>query len=53
MAQGWKISAERPGTGVSGALRHELFLVAIADEGEAVRACLPTRKLKYLYGTEH
>ena len=44
MAQGWKIAAARPGRGASGALRQEVFLVAIPDEVEAVRAvqaCLP------------
>jgi len=49
MAKGWKISAERPGRGASGALRHELFLVAIADKVEAVqaaRACLPDAEVK-------
>jgi hypothetical protein len=46
MATGWKISAERPGRGASGALRHELFLVAIADKVEAVRACLPDAEVK-------
>jgi len=49
MAQGWKISAVRPGRGASGALRHELFLVAIADKIEAVKAvqaCLPDAEVK-------
>ena len=44
MAQGWKIKAVRPGRGASGAMRHELFLVAIADQAAAVgavKACLP------------
>ncbi len=49
MAQGWKISAVRPGRGASGALRHELFLVAITDKVEAVQAvqaCLPDAEVK-------
>jgi hypothetical protein len=49
MAQGWKISAVRPDRGASGALRHELFLVAIADKVEAVQAvqtCLPDAEVK-------
>jgi hypothetical protein len=44
MAKGWKVSAVRPGRGASGAMRRELFLVAIPDKDEAVRAvqaCLP------------
>ncbi len=44
MAKGWKISTRRPGRGASGAVRHEVFLVAIPDKVEAVRAvqaCLP------------
>jgi len=49
MAKGWKIRAVRPGRGASGAMRHELFLVAIADQVEAVRAvqaCLPDAEVK-------
>lgn len=49
MANGWKIRAMRPGRGASGAPRHELFLVAIADQAEAVRAvqaCLPDAEVK-------
>jgi hypothetical protein len=49
MAKGWKISAMRPGRGASGAMRQELFLVAIADKAEAVRAvqaCLPDAEVK-------
>jgi hypothetical protein len=49
MAQRWKISALRPGRGASGALRHELFPVAIADKVEAVRSvqtCLPDAEVK-------
>jgi hypothetical protein len=49
MAKGWKISAVRPGRGASGALRQELFLVAIPDKEEALRAvqaCLPDAELK-------
>ena len=49
MGQGWKVSAVRPGRGASGALRHELFLVAIADKVEAVQAvqaCLPDAEVK-------
>lgn len=49
MAKGWKIRATRPGRGASGAPRHELFLVAIADQSEAVRAvqaCLPDAEVK-------
>jgi hypothetical protein len=49
MAKGWKISAARPGRGASGALRQELFLVAIPDKDEAVRAvqaCLPDAQVK-------
>jgi len=38
MAKGWKISTVRPGRGASGAMRQELFLVAIPDRVEAVRA---------------
>jgi hypothetical protein len=44
MAKGWKIRAARPGRGASGALRQEVFLVAIPDKVEAIRAvqaCLP------------
>jgi hypothetical protein len=49
MAKGWKISAMRPGRGASGAMRQELFLVAIADKAEAaqaVQACLPDAEVK-------
>ncbi len=49
MANGWKISAVRPGRGASGAMRRELFLVAIADKVEAVKAvqaCLPDAEVK-------
>jgi hypothetical protein len=49
MAKGWKILAVRPGRGASGALRHELFLVAIPEKVEAVRAvqaCLPDAEVK-------
>ena len=49
MATGWKISAVRPGKGASGAMRQELFLVAIADKVEAVRAvqaCLADAEVK-------
>jgi len=49
MAKGWKISAVRPGRGASGALRQELFLVAIPDKEEALRAvqaCLPDAQVK-------
>ena len=49
MTRGWKISAVRPGRGASGALRQELFLVAIPDKIEAVRAvqaCLPDAEVK-------
>jgi hypothetical protein len=49
MPKGWKISAGRPGRGASGALRQELFLVAIPDKEEAVRAvqaCLPDAQIK-------
>ena len=49
MAKGWKISTVRPGRGASGALRQELFLVAISDKVEAVRAvqeCLPDAEVK-------
>jgi hypothetical protein len=48
MAKGWKISTVRPARGGS-AMRQELFLVAIADKGEAVRAvqaCLPDAEIK-------
>jgi hypothetical protein len=48
MTSGWKIKAVRPGRGASGAMRHELFLVAIADQAEAVRAvkaCLPDAEI--------
>jgi hypothetical protein len=49
MAKGWKISAVRPGRGASGAMRQELFLVAISDKVEALRAvkaCLPDAEVK-------
>jgi hypothetical protein len=49
MAKGWKISTVRPGRGASGAMRREQFLVAIADEAEAlqaVKACLPDAEVK-------
>jgi hypothetical protein len=49
MAKGWKISTARPGRGASGAKRQEVFLVAIADQAEAVRAvqaCLPDAEVK-------
>ena len=49
MAKGWKISAARPGRGASGALRQEVFLVAIPDKVEAARAvqaCLPDAEVK-------
>lgn len=49
MAKGWKISALRPGRGASGAMRQEMFLVAIPDKVEAVRAvkaCLPDAEVK-------
>ena len=49
MANGWKISTLRPGRGASGAMRQELFLVAIPDRVEAVRAvkaCLPDAEVK-------
>ena len=49
MAKGWKISAARPGRGASGARRQELFLVAISDKAEALRAvqaCLPDAEVK-------
>jgi hypothetical protein len=49
MARGWKISTVRPGRGASGALRREVFLVAIPDKIEAVRAvqaCLPDAEVK-------
>jgi hypothetical protein len=48
MAKGWKISTVRLGRGAS-ATRRELFLVAIPDEFEAVRAvqaCLPDAEVK-------
>jgi hypothetical protein len=47
MAKGWKISTVRPGRG-GGATRQESFLVAIADQGEALRAvqaCLPDAEI--------
>ena len=49
MAKGWKISTVRPGRGASGAMRQEVFLVAIPDKHEAVRAvqaCLPDAEVK-------
>jgi hypothetical protein len=49
MAKGWKISSVRPGRGASGATRQELFLVAIPDKVEAMRAvkaCLPDAEVK-------
>ena len=49
MAKGWKISTLRPGRGASGAMRQEVFLVAIPDKAEAVRAvqaCLPDAEIK-------
>jgi hypothetical protein len=49
MTSGWKISAVRPGRGANGAMRHEVFLVGISDQGEAVRAvqaCLPDAEVK-------
>jgi hypothetical protein len=49
MAKGWKIISVRPGRGASGAMRREIFLVAIADKAEAVRAvqtCLPDAEVK-------
>ena len=49
MAKGWKISTVRPGRGASGAMRQELFLVAIPDKVEAVRAVqarLPDAEVK-------
>jgi hypothetical protein len=49
MAKGWKIMAVRPGRGASGAFRQELFLVAIPDKAEAIRAvqaCLPDAELR-------
>ncbi len=48
MAKGWKISTARPGRG-GRATRQELFLVAIPDKVEAVRAvqaCLPDAEVK-------
>jgi len=49
MAKGWKIIAARPGRGASGALRQEVFLVAIPDKVDAIRAvqaCLPDAEVK-------
>jgi hypothetical protein len=49
MTKGWKISTVRPGRGASGAMRQEVFLVAIADKVQAVRAvqaCLPDAEVK-------
>ncbi len=49
MAKGWKIRTRRPGRGASGAMRQEVFLVAIPDEREAlqaVKACLPDAEVK-------
>jgi len=48
MAKGWKISTVRLGRG-GRATRQELFLVAISDKVEAVRAvqaCLPDAEVK-------
>lgn len=48
MAKGWKIRAVRPGRGASGATRDEVFLVAMADQAQAiqaVRACLPDAEI--------
>lgn len=48
MAKGWKISTLRPGRGASGAMRREVFLVAIPDQSEAVQAvqaCLPDAEI--------
>jgi hypothetical protein len=48
MAKAWKISTVRLGRGGS-ATRHELFLVAIPDKVEAVRAvqaCLPDAEVE-------
>ena len=48
MAKGWKISTVRLGRGGS-AMRQEIFLVAIPDKVEAiraVRACLPDAEVK-------
>jgi hypothetical protein len=49
MAKGWKIRALRPGRGASGAMREELFLVAIPDKvaaAHAVQTCLPDAEVK-------
>jgi hypothetical protein len=49
MPNGWKIRATRPGRGASGAIRQEMFLVAIPDKLEALRtvqACLPDAEIK-------
>lgn len=49
MAKGWKIRTRRPGRGASGAVREEVFLVAIPDKVEAIRAvqaCLPDAEVK-------
>jgi hypothetical protein len=49
MANGWKIRTTRPGRGASGAMRQEVFLVAIPDEVaalQAVKACLPDAEVK-------
>jgi len=49
MAKGWKISTARSGRGASGAMRQEVFLVAIPDKDEAIRAvqaCLPDAEFK-------
>lgn len=48
MAKGWKISTVRPAKD-GRAMRQELFLVAIPDKAEAVRAvqaCLPDADVK-------
>lgn len=49
MASGWKISTKRRGRGASGAMRQEVFLVAIPDQVEAIQAvlaCLPDAEVK-------
>jgi hypothetical protein len=48
MLKGWKISAARLSRD-GGSIREELFLVAIPDQDEAIRAvqaCLPDAKIK-------
>lgn len=55
MAKGWKISTLRPGRGASGAMRQEVFLVAIPDQLEAigaVKACLPDAEIKVVSEAE-